>query len=91
MSKHTPGLWSVHKANGKTMVVSKGQGAEPSMLYLAWSISVAPSQGDTEANMRLMAAAPELLDALKDLIACDSDERINAAIAAIAKAEGALL
>lgn len=48
------------------------------------------SQSEAEANARLIAAAPDLLDALKEVVAL-SDRKHNAwdkAHAAIAKAEG---
>jgi hypothetical protein len=51
--------------------------------------NIIQTKHQVKANARLIAAAPDLLEALKDLVASDADERINAALAAIAKAEAA--
>ena len=81
MSKHTPGPWrSPREPNGK----GHGWQAGP-----AWLGTEAYSE-ETAANARLIAAAPELLESLKLLMA---DERIGGpdgakARAAIDKAEG---
>ena len=90
MSKHTPGPWKY--------------GAELSSRTGEWLISfdagnrgrgigiaeTRPGSGQEEANARLIAAAPELLEALEELLA---ETRINGAFAdkaraAIAKARG---
>jgi len=65
MNQHTPGPWTV-----------KGVHVGPSKHFRAYSIepnicemnsSLAPD--DVSANARLIAAAPQLLEALKELIA----------------------
>lgn len=68
MSKHTLGPWCIHKTNNEIMVVSKALYAEPIPIYLAKVVSVAPSQGNTENNARLIAAAPELLETVEGIV-----------------------
>jgi hypothetical protein len=91
MSKHTPGPWKVAKpqkshANGKLMYGIVG----PEIVadYEDW--------GFTEANARLIAAAPDLLEVLSEVVKfwdsivptdCINDMHIKAR-AAIARAEG---
>lgn len=90
MSKHTPGPWKVAKPrksyrDGKMMYGIVGP--ECVIDYEDW--------GFTRANARLIAAAPELLDALNAMLThmgMDEDEwnkvTFNQARAAIAKATG---
>ena len=95
MSKHTPGPWEVfYKAK-----------------YDEWHVSIPIKQGgmtwalsddgvrseNPEADAHLIAAAPDLLDALDELLSacelpgdhCEIAQAIPKAIAAIAKATGA--
>lgn len=100
MAEHTPGPWEVFKPNeehgwrvGTTKVLAKD-------VSVSWFIASTPSDraGTEEANARLIAAAPELLQACMTLLAVvdrlpdgHSAERITSAIAArqaIAKAKG---
>lgn len=95
MSAHTPGPWSVnlYEFTGRAAVVSE-------TMHIA-SLTAKP---ETNANARLIAAAPELLEALR-YIACEQsgwtfkvdpleharsvvEEMRDKARAAIAKAEG---
>jgi len=95
MSNHTPGPWR-YEASTKTIR------ACPSNYWLAtmdsWDGAV-----NNEANARLIAAAPDLLEALEELVSrresvcaergemdrlAGSDGRYNRARAAIAKAKG---
>lgn len=85
MSAHTPGPWSADHDNVRTP-------ADGGM--------VAKVAGDTDAqayaNARLIAAAPDLLAALRDLVSAEGLPEgyanramlIDAARAALAKAEG---
>ncbi len=84
--KHTPGPWRISDARSTKVVLiddAKGQAVGE----LVWADVRNP------ADARLIAAAPDLLDALKDLVSvlgADSGEaEIVAARAAIAKAGGA--
>jgi len=89
--KHTPGPWHRNiPADGKYPTVFAGRNQH---------VAVASQQKDsaeTEANISLIAAAPDLLEALQDLLDVVGvridDPRIvqfDRARAAIAKAEGA--
>jgi hypothetical protein len=88
MSKHTPGPWHA------------GTDEDAHMIYDASCNVVGESWrefGEEEAekaNAILMAAAPDLLAALKELLAAASDEAVGMASemaqTAIAKAEGQL-
>lgn len=91
MSKHTPGPWKAITDNGKLWWIR----TEDNLSSIASLIG----QKEIVQNARLIAAAPELLETLKD---CLDDERIAngydsgslapetivKAKAAIAKAEG---
>ncbi len=100
MSKHTPGPWT-----GKSRTLTHGGWRSPEQLIditagetLIASYSTAPSEYPDDqtnvANARLIAAAPDLLEALKALCAAplhSVDARSELwveAVAAIAKAEG---
>lgn len=93
--KHTPGPW---RESGGIVFDDHVPGKPP----LARIQSEGFPPAEAEANSRLIAAAPELLDALKAMVALAEsandasneggllDERYDAALAAIAKAgEGA--
>jgi hypothetical protein len=91
MNTHTPGPWHRNiSADGKYPTVFAGRNQH---------VAVASQQKDsaeTEANISLIAAAPDLLDALQDLLDVVGvridDPRIvqfDRARAAIAKAGGA--
>lgn len=86
MSKHTPGPWAYAWAGGIALVFQKGEAT------IASSI---PYDDDNEipqveANARLIAAVPDLLEALKGVlrVADRATVEFDAARAAIAKATG---
>lgn len=89
MSKHTPGPWHRNiRANGHYPVVFAGRNQH---------VATATQQTDpaeTEANIDLIATAPELLQALRELIEAATHHQADAAAAlaqaraAVAKAEG---
>jgi len=94
MNAHTPGEWHVtgkRDINGKHLHI----GCKGSMMALA---SLNAVHIDTEANARLIAAAPDLLAELSALLAmCERQDDFNddgdggmfeRARAAIAKAKG---
>ena len=96
MSKHTPGPWGVREARemeGMDFdIVTDGPEYAVASLYCHMGESV-------EADARLIAAAPELLEALEYLVTADDAptpgdrehtvrEAISHARAAIAKARG---
>ena len=66
MSGHTPGPW---RLNSDALVV--GNGALKMSIAIAYDSSTAAdgvSREEMKANARLIAAAPELLEALKDAL-----------------------
>lgn len=83
MMAHTPGPWWVDADPGEGVEVHDGFGRTASV----WG-----EEDTATANARLIAAAPDLLAALRRLVDyCDNHsdyDSIGAACAAIAKAEG---
>ena len=93
MSKHTPGPWEVEQDGPWTLV--RGRDPElPSDDIPGPLVCTPADNGYTQANAHLIAAAPDLLAALKEIVAgisvgTDPDHPwIKEARAAIAKAEG---
>lgn len=99
--QHTPGPWAVHPVSARVDAFSGGTPLP--VCELLWPTDER-SEAETEANAHLIAAAPEMLDALDGLTpileAAESNasgnpewawvsKRINAARAAIGKARGA--
>jgi len=105
-TKHTPGPWSViapKRAGGElgSMADVGILGANGAIIAEAWLECPLPAHekyiAPSEANARLIAAAPDLLDALEEIaapacMAMNSADRVEAfrdlARAAIAKAKG---
>ena len=94
MSKHTPGPWTMSRPMGTGHL----EGREPWFWVSAdrtlhLQVAACPDgyvAGENEANARLIAAAPDLLEALTDLLGWQTlapDDVVAAARAAIAKAE----
>jgi hypothetical protein len=88
MSKHTPGPWTwVEGYNGLY-----GSGKDNDVLTFAdyEGMYLSYSNKYTHGNARLIAAAPDLLEALKNVIrgVPDTWDGVIKARAAIAKAEG---
>ena len=63
MSKHTPGPWTILSASNRTPLVKAGPTVEETVAMVIdfYKPDEAP------ANARLIAAAPEMLEALKDV------------------------
>lgn len=86
--KHTPGPWF---ENGVTVMTGQTSLAHVLNPYKG----VVRARDRVEANARLMAAAPELLEALQDMlvlqagISADPQDTLQRARAAIEKAIGA--
>lgn len=84
MSEHTPGPWAVNPALAQVdaFVLSPSQAPIP-VCQMLWPTDER-SEAETEANARLVAAAPDILAALKearkgcqlldDLCACGADD-----------------
>jgi hypothetical protein len=93
MSKHTPGPWTTKRGTSQmvstdTTVAALSDHADDGARY--WIFSPADGHGDRAADAALIAAAPEMLEALKRWRDRPSFRRedYEAACAAIAKAEG---
>lgn len=85
-TKHTPGPWQVGESiSGKPLIVTKSHGtiAQPTGGF----------ENEIKANARLIAAAPDLLAIVKELLICGpnaghNQDLLTSAIEAVAKAEG---
>ena len=108
MSKHTPGPWSVGKVSHKKQRVDiDSLHADQTLGHQTWrglarayGCEDMPAEGTAVmlANARLIAAAPELLEALEQMVSVFLDtegrhgesenDAMDAARAAIAKATG---
>ena len=110
MSKHTPGPWTIGKVSHKKQRVDiDSLHADQTVGHQTWrglarayGCEDMPAEGTAAmlANARLIAAAPELLEALRGMLAldeehhqrghCDDDvcAEVRKALAAIAKATG---
>ena len=86
MSAHTPGRWVIDNKHDPTRVLSTDDRA--TIVCVVTGPLLNPT---VEADARLIAAAPELLDALKVCVGYDEARFMpgyKQALAAIAKAEG---
>jgi hypothetical protein len=89
---HTPGPWFVDEDDRPGMEWNRYSGPQLAVCFMAHSDGKAPERD--AANARLIAAAPELLEALRKLVEMDNagmgvngwDEAFDAARAAIAAA-----
>lgn len=87
--KYTPGPWEVERVNDQTGFKSIGIKSE-SGVFVA-NIVFQPTDNET-ANARLIAAAPELLEALRAVLTIPFmwDDAVEILVkTALAKAEGA--
>jgi hypothetical protein len=101
MSKHTPGPWTAEPNGGddddlRKLFICANTGAETTIAEVFTGL-----EEDAEANAALIAAAPDLAEAVRELLATHpaayrepgpidnrTDNAIKIARAAIAKAEG---
>jgi hypothetical protein len=89
MKQHTPGPWSFEELNGILEIIDEtGLGTIAQLLTIESGISE-----EDIANARLIATAPEMLDALEWAVETADSEQYEAswyasARAAIAKAKG---
>lgn len=94
-TSHTPGPWVRDSGSGFGCDVRAKNGRK---VAATWGINNGDPhrpayRAECDANARLIAAAPDLLEALEGMVAefgihCDSDSPLGAACAAIAKAKG---
>lgn len=64
---HTPGPWAVDEDGDGYQIVTQSKGMKPGECK-DWIATVHPQTDEAEHNARLIAAAPELLEALKELM-----------------------
>jgi len=88
MAEHTPGPWHADISENGSFTITTPEGSVISSRN-SWGHRAAESN----ANARLISAAPDLLESLKNLISLDErcgwhSKQADAAIAVIAKAEG---
>ena len=96
MSKHTPGTWKFRTCYTKGEPVEYAvESTHPEHSGLIATVHITVDNDDEDyTNAKLIAAAPDLLAALKDLLSMAESvhevppTRANKARAAIAKAEG---
>ena len=66
--KFTPGPWNVEKENIHIGSIATCHGDKEDGYYEVWTSNWMDSGIDQKANANLIAAAPELLEALEDLV-----------------------
>ena len=65
MSKHTPGPWAFKQHGGRIRIITADQG-----LTVAYTPEEQRADGwSSQANARLIAAAPEMYEALQNIVA----------------------
>lgn len=77
-AKHTPGPWAVGYLDQSGQRIVKQEHIE---ICTCWHHSVGSIEQEMEANARLIAAAPDLLEALEGLVKINEEH--NAAMAVI--------
>ena len=96
VAKHTPGPWSINRSkNGYPYQIYAANGTHVRSVT-RWAALSVPALPEGEANAHLIAAAPDLLAACKeiatdrwpDLTLQEQADRLKRANAAIRKAEG---
>lgn len=102
MSKHTPGPWETGSLMTRVEIMPEGWNA-PMCIADCHAKNAPQSECERVANAHLIAAAPELLECLTDLVSelektglfgwagdtlTDLQHRVSEAQSAIAKAEG---
>lgn len=79
---HTPGPWSIEERYTDSYAIN------PNVAWLGASSS--DKEGENEANAHLIAAAPDLLVALEEVLSCISETRGADARAAVEMAQAAI-
>jgi hypothetical protein len=92
MSKHSPGPWELGRITDGFQELNAFHGEAPWARFACVAVMVdGRPDAEGKANARLIAAAPELLEALGAIVAFDTPlpcGLLQQARAAIAKAEG---
>lgn len=93
-TKHTPGPWGVEYDNADYNGGGQWYNAGPAKVWFPYNVRKR-EEDEAHANARLIAAAPELLEALQDLVDAMTGRidgeatAMHNALAVIAKATGA--
>ena len=91
MSKHTPGPWEAFQNDlGCGVLATKRADVAYCWTRDGWPLDSSRPISESVANARLIAAAPELLEVLKEIMSWEENEQAlwaKKARAAIAKAE----
>ena len=82
--KHTPGPWEADESRAMTAINTADK--HVAMVNISHQVSIA----EHHANARLIAAAPEMLDALESLVSCISETRGSDAYLALIAARDAI-
>ena len=69
MSKHTPGTWKAQKNHGDLWIRATDRYEESLLIANVYETF---EEGQKEANARLIAAAPEMLEVLREAISAYS-------------------
>ena len=88
-SKRTPGPWKLEVWDMEGNIVVAGQHDARGVYPVAECSNKCLFPGQAEANARLISAAPDLLEALQELVELEVAKNMHKARAAIAKAKGA--
>ena len=80
MSKHTPGPWKcgMDETMGRYSIFERSKGRESEVAFCNWYLgSSAIGERIAEANARLIAAAPDLLEACLTILNTEGAARIG--------------
>lgn len=87
--KHTPAPWIISEENGMIIGIWPSDKSGPYVAAVRYSDNPKATLEIAKANAKLIAAAPELLEALEYIVNNqDMDSSVKKAIAAIKKAKG---
>jgi hypothetical protein len=71
-AKHTPGPWTINRTSERhgqrPYGISAGKRGPTPKNIVNWGGMAAPASQESEANARLIASAPDLLEALRQLL-----------------------
>lgn len=92
-TQHTKGPWHIGEGNGDGSIFADSGRVRGTTLYPIAQVSRGWNATEDDANARLIASAPDLLDALRDLVSVttptyDNRHELAAAIDAIERATG---
>ena len=77
MNKHTPGPWHIQDDHGKRWIETGGNDDTIAEIHRRKDKGSVYSCGEALANAHLIAAAPDLLDALERMVKCAQKQNWN--------------